>query len=224
MFKIIEKEEIFDYGSKKLAPLWIYRDVKQTYKDNNYFKSTKLTNGVWLSGKDGLFLKAIIDAIENAKEMICLSSYIFSEPEIKEALLKASNKGIRVYMITASNKHLSTLPEENDDFNSKMYEEMRILFRDMQGKVKIRTSGNFHTKFILIDPRSKSNSSGFLLTSNLDTKGLKGRVIRKVFKVNPEIGIALNKTEIQEFFDQFCYGFWELSTEDSKKEGFFPIT
>ncbi len=33
----------------------------------------------------------------------------------------------------------------------------------------------------------------------------------------------MNKTEINDFFRQFCLGFWELSSEESKLDGFFFI-
>ncbi len=223
MFDIIKKENIVSYEDEVLPPCWIYRDQKELYKENNYFKDTKISENVWISGKDEKLLDVLKFSIDNAKDMICITSYIFSEPDIKDCLLNASKRGVRVYMLTASNKHLKNQPDEDDDFNKKMYLEMDNLFKELQGKVKIRTSENFHTKFLLIDPLSSEHRQGYLLTCNFDKKGIRGRVINNVFRVNPEICIRLSNTEVITFFNQFCYGFWIESTEESKTDGFLPI-
>jgi len=224
MFEIIKKEKLVSFEDELLPPCWINRNVDHFKKENNYFNDSKINKTVWISGNDGKLLNELKKAIDSSKEMICISSYIFSEPEIKECLLKASKRKVRVYMLTASNKHLKNKPDEDDDFNKKMYAEMDKLFNDLQGKVKIRTSENFHTKFLLIDPLNEEIRKGYLLTANFDTKGLKGRKIDEKIRVNPEICVELSNDEIIGFFNQFCYGFWEKSTEESKKDGFLPIT
>ena len=224
MFEIIKKEKLISFEDEILPVCWVYRNIKQIKKENNYFNNSNISETIWVSGNDGKLLNKLIKAIDSAKETICLASYIFSEPEIKEHLLNASKRGVRVYMLTASNKHLKNQPDEDDDFNKRMYAEMDNLFTDLQGKIKIRTSENFHTKFLLVDPLNPENCKGYLLTANFDTKGLKGRKIEKQIRVNPEICVQLAHNEIISFFNQFCYGFWEESTEESKKDGFLPIT
>ncbi len=223
MFEIIKKEKVISFEDEILPPCWINKDLKQAYRENNYFEDTQISKNIWVSGNDEKLLNELKASIDNAKEMICITSYIFSEPEIKAGLLNASKRGVRVYMLTASNKHLKKQPDEDDDFNIRMYIEMDILFKELQGKIKIRTSENFHTKFLLIDPLNSEHRQGYLLTSNFDTKGIKGRKINDVFRVNPEICINLSNDEIIGFFNQFCYGFWIESTEESKIDGFLPI-
>ena len=223
MFEIVKKEKIVSFENEILPPCWIRKDLKQVNKENNYFKDTKISKNIWVSGIDEKLLNELKVSIDNAKEMICITSYIFSEPDIKECLLNASKRGVRVYMLTASNKHLKNQPDENDDFNKKMYIEMDKLFKELQGKIKIRTSENFHTKFLLIDPLNSELRQGYLLTSNFDTKGIKGRKINDIFRVNPEICIKLSNEEVIGFFNQFCYGFWIESTEESEIDGFLPI-
>ena len=224
MFEIIKKEKLISYEDETLPPCWVNRGIKQIKKENNYFNDSNISETIWVSGNDGVLLNELIKAIDAAKEMICLASYIFSEPEIKEHLLNASKRGVRVYLLTASNKHLKNQPDEDDDFNKRMYNEMDKLFKELQGKIKIRTSENFHTKFLLVDPLNPEIRKGYLLTANFDTKGLKGRKIDGHFRVNPEICVQLAHNEINSFFNQFCYGFWEKSTEESKRDGFLPIT
>ena len=223
MFNVITKDHIIDLREEIISFCWIKRNNLQNDKENNYFRSTNFNNEVWLSGKDKNLLKTLINSINGAKEIICLSTYIFSEPEIKQSLLKACNRGVRIYMLTASNKHLKNLPNEGDEFNTRMFEEMKKLFFEMQGKVKIRTAENFHTKLLLVDPLDYYNRKGFLLTCNLDTKGICGIEIKNEFRVNPEICISLLNNEIIGFFNQFCYGFWELSSEESREDSFLPI-
>ena len=223
MFEIIKKEKLVSFEDEILPPCWIRKDLKQANKKNNYFKDTKISKNIWVSGNDEKLLNELKVSIDNAKEMICITSYMFSEPDIKECLLNASKRGVRVYMLTASNKHLKNQPDEDDDFNNKMYIEMDKLFKELQGKIKIRTSENFHSKFLLIDPLNSELRQGYLLTSNFDTKGIKGRKINGTFRVNPEVCIKLSNEEVITFFNQFCYGFWIESTEESKIDGFLPI-
>lgn len=223
MFDIIHKQKEIDLSKDIISSCWISRKTNQKLIFNNYFEITKLPAGIWLSGGDRRLITELVSSIRNAKEVICLSTYIFSSIEIKDALIEASNRGVRVYLITASNKHLKSLPEEDDNFNKRMYQEMSLLFQEMQGIVKIRTSENFHTKFLIIDPNINELSKGYLLTANIDTKGLKGRKIDGKYRVNQEICVSLNKQEISDLFKQFCLGFWELSKEESKSDGFFPI-
>jgi len=223
MFEVIKKERTISYEDEIIENCWICKDFKQLNKENNYFKDTRISQNILISGIDKNLLNKLNDSIDRSNEMICITSYIFSEPDIKRHLLKASKRGIRVYMLTASNKHLKERPDEDDDFNKRMYIEMDNLFNELQGKIKIRTSENFHTKFLLIDPLNPVTRKGFLLTSNFDTKGLKGRIINDRLKVNPEICIRLSNQEIIDFFNQFCYGFWIESTGESKIDGFFPI-
>ena len=223
MFEIIKKEKLVSFEDEILPPCWIRKDLKQANKKNNYFKDTKISKNIWVSGNDEKLLNELKVSIDNAKEMICITSYVFSEPDIKVCLLNACKRGVRVYMLTASNKHLKNQPDEDNDFNKRMYSEMDKLFKELQGKIKIRTSENFHTKFLLIDALNSEFRQGYLLTSNFDTKGIRGRKINDIFKVNPEICIKLSKEEIIGFFNQFCYGFWMESTEESKIDGFLPI-
>ncbi len=223
LFEIVQKEKIIELTDEILPPCWIYREINNNHKENNYFNNTRINKGIWVSGKDGQLISELKSAIDKANEIICISTYIFSEPEIKESLINASKRGVRVYIITASNKHLKNKPDEDDDFNIRMYDEMYRLFSEMQGIVKIRTSEHFHSKFLLIDPFNLENRRGFLLTANIDTKALMGKLIDGKFRVNPEICISLDDIEIKDLYKQFCLGFWEESTEESKEKGFYPI-
>ncbi len=223
MFEIIQKQKEIDLRREEIPHCWIYKESNQDLALNNYFKNTQLSDDIWLSGQDRKLLIQLINSIKKARNIICLSTFIFSSKEIKDELIEASKRGVRVYMITASNKHLKSLPEDDDNFNKHMYVEMSELFNELQGIVKIRTSENFHTKFLLIDPGRDEISEGYLLTSNFDTKGLIGRDIKGIYHVNQEIGIFLNKREVEDLFKQFCLGFWELSKEESKVDGFYPL-
>jgi len=223
MFDIIHKQKEIDLNRELISSCWIIRQTNQKLKFNNYFEITELPNRIFLSGGDRKLMIELVSSIRNAKEVICLSTYIFSSTEIKNALIEASSRGVRVYLLTASNKHLKSLPKEDDNFNKRMYQEMRKLFQEMQGVVKIRTSDNFHTKFLIIDPNLNELSKGYLLTANIDTKGLIGIKKDGKYRVNQEICITLNKSEILDIFRQFLLGFWELSKEESKSDGFFPI-
>ncbi|MHA1755982.1 MAG: phospholipase D-like domain-containing protein [Promethearchaeota archaeon] len=189
--------------------LWVERtSIKSEDK-----LSSKFGKYIIISNGDKVLYEKIINMIDNAKEIICISSFIFTDLDIANHLVKASNKGVRIYILTASDSKIRNLPNEESDFGKDVFEKNKKFFDSISNKVKIRTSDKFHAKFILIDPKLQ-NKKGLFLTSNFT---------RKSFLENLEIGVILNSEEIDDLFFHFCNGFWLESQYDYIDHEFLPI-
>ncbi|MHA1328750.1 MAG: phospholipase D-like domain-containing protein [Promethearchaeota archaeon] len=207
--KIVEKEII---NKEKVKVAWFFQNnVSEDIYNINL--SSKVGDSFILSGKDKLLVNKIIEMINEAKEMICICTFIFAEKEITKSLIQVSHKGTRIYILTASDRYLRSLPDEENEFDKKTFAQSKDLFNSLYGKAKIRTSDSFHSKYIIIDPKLETKK-GLLLTCNLTTKAL---------IENLEIGVILSKEEIDALFFHFCNGFWLQSQFDYINEEFREI-
>ncbi len=137
----------------------------------------------------------VIALLDSAIEVICVSSFILeNNTPICDALYRASKRGVRIYLLLASEKMLANLAEKEDDERAKEHTDF---LKESAGYMMIRC-GELHAKYVLIDPNSP-NAIGILLTANLTQRA----VTR-----NNEIGVFLTTEEAQVLFQHFLYGFW----------------
>jgi cardiolipin synthase len=164
----------------------------------------KDTARILVSGPSGQLRKRLLSTIGDAREMVCFASFLLADAEIVRAVLGAAERGCRVYLLTASEGQLLKEHREDSEFDQQRREEHLRLLRELAGHVLVRSADGFHSKFLLIDPRT-TNARGFLLTANLTTEALMR---------NPEIAVELNRDEVQDLFRQFLIGFWEESQNE----------
>ena len=147
--------------------------------------------------------KKSIDLIKGAKEFICISSFLFeNNTEICKELYNVSKKGVRIYLLLASQVLLDKIKDNIED-HKNIKSHIQFLNEAGQGYMFIH-SGEVHSKFILIDPKS-AQSKGILLTANITKRAL---------EINNEIGIELDSHQVKELYKQFLYGFYgEKTTE-----------
>lgn len=190
-------------------------NFKQTFRneeilDNVFVPTTnnwQSTEGQQLtimeSGPKQVLFYSIIDYIQQAEEMICLQSFLIQDTTIIDALIEASQRGVKVFILDAAETRLKTQAHpEDDSFIADEYKEMiNMKFRR---HFVHRQAVNLHAKFILIDPRS-NNANGFLFTGNFN---------EKPFKENPELGVELDEVQTNELFKLFVYHFWEHTTDE----------
>jgi cardiolipin synthase len=195
-----ERRYDWDARDQLLPPCWVPR------RDGSIDTGKGLgdTGRIWVSGPSGQLRKTLLSTIGDAREMVCVSSFLLADAEIVREALSAAERGCRVYLLTASEGQLLKEPREDSEFDDQRREEHAKLLRELAGHVLVRTADSFHSKFLLIDPRAR-NAGGFLLTANLTTEALMR---------NPEIAIELNRDEAQDLFRQFLIGFWEESKNE----------
>ena len=164
--------------------------------------------------KDQTLLTNTIDAINQAKETIFIASFLFSHKELTDALKKAAERDVRIYLLTASENKLKISPEEGD-FEDRTLEEHKKFLNEMSQMILIRSAENFHFKTLLVDAANKEYSKGFIFTSNLTEKAL---------SENAEIGFSLEGDEISDLAKYFTWCFWENAThEQSLSQQHKPI-
>ena len=107
-------------------------------------------------------------------------SFLFeNNTELCKELYNVSKKGIRIYLLLASQVLLDKIKDDIED-HKNIKSHIQFLNEAGQGYMFIR-SGEVHSKFILIDPKSE-HSKGMLLTANITKRAL---------EKNNEIGIAV---------------------------------
>ena len=154
------------------------------------------------SGPKQVLFQNIIDHIQQAEEMICLQSFLIQDTSIIDALVEASQRKVKVFILDAAETRLKTQAyPEDDSFIADEYKEM--INKKFKRRFVHRQAENLHAKFILIDP--KTNPKGYLFTGNFN---------EKPFKENPELGVELDKMQTNELFKLFVYHFWEHTTDE----------
>lgn len=204
-FKRLKKFQIKNLRKEIIKCCLIYRDVPEFDKIN----SNKFSQNVFETESSGALLKQMIDAIERAEDIICVSTFLINERSLTDAMLNATSRGVRVYILT-SELNIESESEDDDEISQKNREEHLKLLDEIAGKILVRTANHFHSKFLIIDPNTYDNSIGFLLTANLKNKALFG---------NGEIGIILRGAAVYELYEQFCYGFWKESEHELLEPG-----
>lgn len=184
-----------------------------TYKKNRN-SSDKEGNGAPLGEKPPeLLLQKILDAINSAKDFICISSFVIGNQRIEDAIVNASNRDVRIYLLTASETHLNKSELTEEDIKN-IQKHIKFL-QKMQGVALIRTSQDFHLKCVIVDPKNCDRKKGFLLTCNLT-----GAISH-----SPDIGITLNSSQIDVLFHQFLIGFYRMAmTENRGHDGLGDLT
>jgi len=208
-FKKIERILTKDLRNEIVECCLIPREKSKTRK----IFTKKLSQNVWRTEKNGAFLNLMVDAINKADETIGVSSFLIDDNILIQALVNASKRGVRVYLLTSEQK--IEADSEHDDFISlKTREEHLKLLDDLAGLILVRTADHFHSKFILIDPMNEKKSVGFLLTANLKKKPLLG---------TNELGVMLKGKTVQELFELFCHAFWTESEHELFEPGRFKV-
>jgi cardiolipin synthase len=147
----------------------------------------------------------IVDAIQSAREIVCVSSFLFSNDAIKQALLSAAKRSVRCYLLTMSEEHLAKDPEEEKEKVQQRINEHKQTLDTLAGHVLIRTAQGLHTKLVVIDPSIPNRAKGFLSTANLTNEAL----IK-----NTELVIQLERDRASALFEQFRCGFWQESEHE----------
>lgn len=147
-------------------------------------------------------------AIDDAKEFICFTSFIFQDGKIVKAMEKAIQRGVKVFVLTSDIRVSQQSVYDNSDEEVAVSGFKDLLNKRLRNKALVRMANNIHAKYLLIDPKSP-NSQGFLATCNFTEKAT---------KENPELVAVLNENETTELFKTFVWHFWEGTTDEQNKK------
>ena len=151
--------------------------------------------------------KRAVGLLDGAKEMAVLSSFLIADDRIEDAIMDASERGVRCYVMLAAENRLRQ--RIDTDFDQRAYDRHVKMLRRLSGVAMIRTSEDSHAKIILADP-SGENPAGMLLTANLAREGLER---------NPELFVDLEKEEVREAFGILRHVFWEQAQHELVPDG-----
>jgi cardiolipin synthase len=180
--------------AEPLPPCWHRRNPT---KDETI---ERVGGGLLSAGPQGSLGRALIDVVAEAKDTVLVASFLFSDPDLCNALLAAHNRGVRVYMLTASRARLTS--QRDDEHTTKMIEEHQRLHDLLAGKIVLRSADCFHAKFIVVDHASAAR--GWLSTANFNPALYRSR----------ELGLALDRSAAQQVAQWFCWAFWSCAEHE----------
>lgn len=187
--------EIVDKRDEKLPPAWLATGVAPRPR-------VERGRAVHLSGPGRLVANDVINLLEEATEKAVVSSFLLADRDIEEALFSAAQRGVRVYVLVASEARLGR-EEPQGEFDKKVLEQHRAMLQRLGGHVLFRTAPYFHSKVVIIDPGA--HVRGLLLTANLTAEALER---------NEEIAINLTADQANEVTDYLKWAIWEYAEHE----------
>ena len=153
---------------------------------------------VHASGSNRELADRIVSFLAGAREKVVLSSFLLADREIEEAILTAAKRGVRVYVLLASEARLDK-EEDDGEFERAMRDQHLKMLDRLGGHALFRSAPHFHAKFVLADP-GRGDGAGILLTANLT---------REALERNEELAVELTSEEVEEAFAIARWAFWE---------------
>lgn len=206
----VEIQETVSYGSENLGPCWLSQNNGAGKREwiTNFIQGDK--RNIIVASEEKELLDHLIKMVDEAKEIVCISTFLIQKSGLTDALLKAAERDVRVYLLTAQKEDLITASDELSEWETMLIEEHKDILDSFAGNVLVRTALHFHAKFILIDPKSQS-TQGLVMTCNATVNAMCGK--------NMEIAATLTPSEITSYFSQFIRGFWEEANHELLKKG-----
>lgn len=199
---VLHKQKTISNINESLPPGWIQRHQQRGLESEKDLISGD--SRVIQTESTGVLRNKLLRIIDSAENIVCVASFLIADSYIIESMLRASERDVRVYLLTASEIHLDKEPKEDNEFEAERLREHIKTLEKFAGRVLVRTGNNLHSKFVIVDPRSLQ-AQGFLLTANLTSEALTRNV---------EIGIELDSEDVSDLFHQFLIGFWRESSNE----------
>lgn len=171
---------------------------------------------IFVPGSDRAMLTFISRMIDRADSMVLLSSFLLQGSPVTEAIDAAVRRGVDVFILTGNEDKLKREGDEYDareDENARILEHKKLL-AGLAGKALVRTSPDFHAKYVLIDPNSRSQQ-GLFMTCNITVGALSGN--------NIELCVKLEGDEVQSYFNHFVHGFWLVANHELLTKNIQPV-
>lgn len=153
---------------------------------------------------DAVVRDLLLEAVRSAKDILVFSSFLLSDGDLQEELMKAAERGVRVYGLTSIEAKLAREVPDDDDFGKRTAEEHRRMLERFAGHIFLRSSPFFHGKCLLADPNT-AKPRGYLLTANLTTEAMNR---------NEELAVRLSREECRDLFELIRYAIWEMAERE----------
>jgi cardiolipin synthase len=201
MITPLQQTASLDLSDEPLPPAWFRRNA--TAPDPTEVPA----RGVWRTGPRLAFRGALVAALDSAREVALVSSFLLSDTALAEAMLRAADRGVRVYALTASKQRLAKVIGEDDQFDARMAKEHEALLDGLAGRVLLRSADHLHAKFVVVDPGAQARA--WLSTANFN-KGL---------AENVELGVELDAAAANAVAAHFRWAFWAEAEQELRSRG-----
>ena len=185
---------------QRMGPCW----VATTPKGSRLDAGSNGSEGVWESGPSGELRAHCIRVMDSARDVICLSSFLLADEEIRAGIASAFARGVRVYLLTATEQRLLSTISQDDEFSERARDQHMQMLDELALRTLLRSGEDLHAKYLIVDPRGGS-PKGVVLTCNLTSEG---------FTRNPELAVDVSGEEASDLFRLFLWGFWKQSKRE----------
>jgi cardiolipin synthase len=192
MIRPLPRKHVQDFTKEPLGPGWLRRQA--TEADPNEAPGP----GVWRTGPEQKFRQELVRALDGAGEIVLLSSFLLADDKLADAILRAADRNVRVYLLTASEQRIGKVVGDDEDFEVKMAEQHKRLLERLAGKVLLRSAEHIHAKFVVVDPQLGAQARAWLSTANFN----------KALETSIELGVTLDGHSAQALAARFNRAFW----------------
>src|SRR3990172_3152183 len=115
----IQKTEVRPMGDEVVPIVWRPPQVGNRIPDPVNLEES----AVWTIDKTAFARGQMVRAIDSAQSIVCVASFLFSDPQLKDAMLRATKRGVRCYLLTMSEQHLLKDPEQDSEGGRRQIED-----------------------------------------------------------------------------------------------------
>lgn len=187
--------ETVDHRELQLPPTWRLADASAAQR-------TEHGSHVLESGPRRVVAALVRDILNNAREKVVVSTFLLADADIENAIFNAAQRGVRVYVLLASETRLGREGPDGE-FDRRALEEHKAMLLRLAGNALFRSAPHFHAKFVVADP--EANPRGVLLTANLTKEALER---------NDELAVVLAPAEVVELASLARWAMWETAEHE----------
>jgi cardiolipin synthase len=187
--------EVVDQRHVQLPPAWASIHVVTEARG-------ELGQEVHASGRGREMASIVVSLLGQAIEKVVVSSFLLADQIVEDAILAAAKRGVRVYVLLASEARLER-EEGEGEFDKRVLEQHKAMLRRLGGYVLFRSAPHFHAKVVVVDP--DTFPAGILLTANLTSEALER---------NEELAVTLSSSEVVEVTEYLKWAMWESAEHE----------
>lgn len=152
----------------------------------------------------------ICECIKAAKNVVAICTFLLSNEDVVKAIEDAVQRGVRVYMLLASENSLEKNFECEDDFSQMCVKEHADTLKRLQHIVSIRSNPSAHAKFVISDWYT-SEARGVISTGNFTKEGI-GSI--KENGRNEEFAVEIDSSKVNVLANIFKEAFWNQALHE----------
>lgn len=187
--------DVVDQRDHTLPAAWVRKSAEAIFASNQGLDTFE-------SSPNREMANAITALLADAQEKVVLSSFLLADKGVEDAILTAAKRGVRVYILIASEARLGKEDGEGE-FDKRVLAQHKSMLERLGGYALFRSASHFHAKVVITDP--DTCPAGILLTANLTQEALQR---------NEELAIRLTEDEISGFVRLLRWAMWETAEHE----------